>query len=502
MKLRVHFDGYELTEYLKVSGGFSRGIGTGRQNDLLQVGNSNGAKYRGHRLEENSFPMPFTIKHNLIEKRRALASILNVSEPKKLIFSDEPDKYYLAVPGITDLIENNFLGNGEITWVIPDGIAHSISEKKYTNTRNEVNEKSITINNEGTTETAVSFEIEHLSDNGYDAIVTDDAIIQLGNTQEIDGFDFEQSERILSDTIEVGGEKKWQANKGYIRQNPGVSRMEGDLSFGLDNKGRSRTITKSWGTESDQLWHGPSIYREFEKDSNGIKGAKNWELSFYSHAFASNDSQGGGQAGFQEFNINAADGSLIASLEFSKRTSGNIRVTPRFIVKNDVVWEETSDRWNEYIGRITIQKFGSEFRFSIEKLESRNNTKQTFTFIDESLKDSIATGFTYWNAKWGKLKPLEMGMYEVFFTKNNVEKWEDIPNQFKKGDFTKIECTDSNVKTYIKSTEDSDYSLALDYQDIGSQPIVVPPGETTIYLSFSDFAVTPKVTATFREKYL
>ncbi|MEK4150960.1 distal tail protein Dit [Carnobacterium sp. FSL E2-0243] len=134
MKLRVYFDGYELTEYLKVSGGFSRGIGTGRQNDLLQVGNSNGAKYRGHRLEENSFPMPFTIKHNLIEKRRALASILNVSEPKKLIFSDEPDKYYLAVPeGVTDLTENNFLGNGEINWVIPDGVAYAAEEKTFKN---------------------------------------------------------------------------------------------------------------------------------------------------------------------------------------------------------------------------------------------------------------------------------------------------------------------------------------------------------------------------------
>ena len=134
MKLRVYFDGYELTEYLKVSGGFSRGIGTGRQNDLLQVGNSNGAKYRGHRLEENSFPMPFTIKHNLIEKRRALASILNVSEPKKLIFSDEPDTSYLAVPeGVTDLTENNFLGNGEINWVIPDGVAYAAEEKTFKN---------------------------------------------------------------------------------------------------------------------------------------------------------------------------------------------------------------------------------------------------------------------------------------------------------------------------------------------------------------------------------
>lgn len=134
MTLSVIFDGHELNEYLSVTSDFERGIGTIRSNDLLQVGNSNGKKYKGYRLEENSFPMPFVLRYKLKEKRRELAEILNVDEPKKLVFGDEPDKYYLAIPeGKVGLSEKNFLGKGEINWVIPDGVAYAAEEKTFKN---------------------------------------------------------------------------------------------------------------------------------------------------------------------------------------------------------------------------------------------------------------------------------------------------------------------------------------------------------------------------------
>lgn len=131
--LSVIFDGHELNEYLGVTSDFERGIGTTRKNDLLQVGNSDGSKYRGYRLESNYFPMPFVVLYELSEKRRRIAEILNVSEPRKLVFGDEPDVFYWAVPtGKVGLSEKNFLGKGEIEWTIPDGVAHSTQEKEFT----------------------------------------------------------------------------------------------------------------------------------------------------------------------------------------------------------------------------------------------------------------------------------------------------------------------------------------------------------------------------------
>ncbi len=134
MTLSVIFNGHELNEFLGVTSDFERGIGTERENNLLEVGSSNFKQYQGYRLKENRIPMPFVIRYNLTEKRRELASILNVDEPKKLIFGDEPDKYYLAVPtGKVGLSENNFLGKGEIIWEVPDGRAHAVEEKTFKN---------------------------------------------------------------------------------------------------------------------------------------------------------------------------------------------------------------------------------------------------------------------------------------------------------------------------------------------------------------------------------
>lgn len=130
----VKLNGIELNEYLKVTEGFNRGIGTSRENDSIQISKSNFRKYRGYRLDSKTIDMPFTLKYNLIEKRRKLAQILNVSEPVRLIFGDEPNKYYLAVPkGDTNVDEKNFLGSGTITWFIPDGVAHAVEETETKN---------------------------------------------------------------------------------------------------------------------------------------------------------------------------------------------------------------------------------------------------------------------------------------------------------------------------------------------------------------------------------
>ena len=40
-----------------------------------------------------TIPMPFTILDNIKEKYDALQKILNVDEPKKLVFGNTPDRY-------------------------------------------------------------------------------------------------------------------------------------------------------------------------------------------------------------------------------------------------------------------------------------------------------------------------------------------------------------------------------------------------------------------------
>lgn len=134
IKCAPTFNGFDLSDYLTMTNELDRGIGTGRVNELLEVGKADFKQYRRYRLDSKTIPMPFKMLFNLPEKRRELAGILNVSEPVPLIFPDEPDLYYLATPdGVTGLKEQFILGSGTINWLVPDGVAHAIDSKIYTN---------------------------------------------------------------------------------------------------------------------------------------------------------------------------------------------------------------------------------------------------------------------------------------------------------------------------------------------------------------------------------
>ena len=73
--------------------------------------------------------------------------------------------------------------------------------------------------------------------------------------------------------------------------------------------------------------------------------------------------------------------------------------------------------------------------------------------------------------------------------------WKHIPI-LKEGD--KLVITGDNGKVTTKLNGGS----ALKYQDIGSRPIMVNPGNNHITFSYSNFADRPDVTAYIRRKYL
>jgi predicted phage tail component-like protein len=85
---------------------------------------------------------------------RAISEWLNVEEVQELIFSDEPDVYYMArIKGPVYLDENGEVGRVNVIFYVPDGYAHS-------STLTEFNSASgnLTVTNSGTTETPVYIE--------------------------------------------------------------------------------------------------------------------------------------------------------------------------------------------------------------------------------------------------------------------------------------------------------------------------------------------------------
>lgn len=132
--MTITYGGVEVTKYLRPLRELDRKILPEIEWQLDKVGRSDGYLVRGGSFGQRTIPMPFKITDNLLQNRRDLARVLSTREPLKLIFSDEPDKYWLALPtGDISVTEMVFQGTGQIDWIIPDGVAHAVTPRIFTN---------------------------------------------------------------------------------------------------------------------------------------------------------------------------------------------------------------------------------------------------------------------------------------------------------------------------------------------------------------------------------
>ena len=130
MSLSVKFNDQELGKYLNVLSGFSPFSGVDRETELLDGAEScKGEDYGYTTYKSRTIEMPFEIKGDILASHDAIQKILNVTEPKRLVFGNYPDRYFYAVPdGNFDITQVAMFGKGTITWLIPDGVAYSTKQ--------------------------------------------------------------------------------------------------------------------------------------------------------------------------------------------------------------------------------------------------------------------------------------------------------------------------------------------------------------------------------------
>ena len=89
MKLSVEFNGHDLSEFIVVLDGFTQFVGSDWKPSLSETdGTPRGAEFEYTTYKSKTIPMPFYIKTQLPEKYDELQKILNVDEPKALIFGN------------------------------------------------------------------------------------------------------------------------------------------------------------------------------------------------------------------------------------------------------------------------------------------------------------------------------------------------------------------------------------------------------------------------------
>ena len=111
-----------------------------KENELLQVGNSNGSTFLNTRRTTNTIQIDgFMIKDNsgmsIYDTKDELVRIINTNEPKQLVFDMFPNRYFNAIySGIQeyDATDPKYTPL-TLTFDVPDGVAHNINPSSYTN---------------------------------------------------------------------------------------------------------------------------------------------------------------------------------------------------------------------------------------------------------------------------------------------------------------------------------------------------------------------------------
>ena len=455
----------------------------------IQVGNSDGSEFQSKR----NAPRTITVGYQLLssspeefrEKYNELGRILD-QEQARLIFYDEPDKYFIGTKSEVGDVESGKLNvTGEFTFYCCDPYKHALTEKTFQASVND-GVMEVTIQNDGTEETSVNYTIKHNHENGYVGIVSKYGAMQYGKIDEVDSETLQRSEELFrySNPTEFGA----------------MTNGQGVLTEDFPKNGTWRTVTyqdKPYlaldNVGSGSSWHGASKMITLPQDSSGSNVAQNFLCQSRVWFEAGRPSQ----TGLLEFVIGDEDDNLLASIHIIKTStnSGSARVIMK-IADEEVERIEFTANGSSPValnaGQLYIRKSGEVFEFYY-------HGKHTFRKPELSSKKakSVTIFLGQHGSRGNSANDLVTRMYfdYLFFRKDNVEYENDIPNRYPAGSTLYINGEEGKV--YLDGVNSGEDEI------VGTQYFKVPPGETVIQFLYSSFSIpAPTISASITEVYI
>lgn len=500
-QVTVTFDEYVITEILTVNS-LNRGIGPTQSFRTQNRNDKKGVRFLGTSSTVLTHEMDFTLMEGVIEKRREISRILNVSEPKKLIYSDEPDKFYWALPsGDTDFEDKRLYGDGSITWQIFDGLAYSTEEYSFTN--DGADPRAITINNPGTEPMLLELEAEFTSDCGFLGLQNDDLSTSalFGTIEEVDGYHYEASETLFDDHFTV--DRGWLLNQGIT---PGVTAerlQNGTASYQVDewqgppagypgivdpNEGYAKVT--DYGTGNS--WHGVAITKIVPPDKNGAYPV-NWRSSYridFNNDGADNKNV---RVGHNSVTYSNQNDELIVAVVVEDNNSVSERSDVAIYIDGNRVWDNRETSKYYVSGRtawVAVEKIGNEITVNVSYAGVQKS------FVSKN-PDAELRKITWYGAAYKEYLPIANNFFRAInVKKHNVLNWQDIPNKFGSKDILLYGKNVDNIYCTLNNNQ------GLQYRDPGSTLIYAPPGLSTMFLSWSDFATAPIVKLKGRAAYV
>lgn len=440
-----------------------------------------------------------------------LNRVLNKKE-NILYFNDEPDKYFkgiktnaMQVPTGLNAITSSY----EI--YCPDPYKYSNSSSTFLASLNSENVLAMEVTNNGADDAELSFDATMTSDNGFLGVVGPLGAFEVGNAAEVDGHTYQRTDVVAKNHLRPSDEQNWELNSTkaktyYPIAVSGIPNRFGEGSFNWT--AGSEGPTPVFPNNPNECWVGPTLYRDIPVNSNG-ENTGNFEAMWRCNF----KTQTPKESIREEFNLVNGD-QVVAAIVL--RDSSNTKTEAKFELMcytpegtkyyqgGSIDLKKATGSWFD----VRVSRVGSAITFrltQIRKLGTNDNVAQynwqyQKKFTVAEMADVPITGTTYWpHAKWNnsavpKLNSKGESITNFVFRWINVDKWADDPNRYSADDVLHYDGTTG--KFYVNQL------LAMNDIIQGSVDLRIPPGTWYVEFYYSDFAETPIVTGTLRERWL
>ena len=506
---KVKYGDDYLTDYVKFTK-IERGVAS--ENTLTTEENSSdGVEIVNVKRGPKEIPMSFHVIDGLDVNivRRKLAQILSSTVSKKLNFSDEPNYYYNAIlTGKFEYTDNGFEADGSFTLFVSDGAAHRTDRVTLNSTNSGGSSGTITKNSDGSVRIKVinngtksaypRIDITNNQENGYLSLAHVSGGFAMGKISEADGVVKPESEYFYNSENNAPFSKFTDAVGVANPQNNWLA-TNGKLEFKTDG-----LRLKDKGTVgSNQGVAGGMKVMTLPADSNGHVGAANFYSYFNIFAWAG----AFGQTGVLQVLFTDINDKLVAGYGITKGDmSGNNASMkcwvggnkPREYASNNFISNNgegngagnmNNTSFNQKTGHSDFVKTGSQLKFYwkgsrieaiIPELETVEIAK-VYIYIGQYVQSNkFMTNLTLRN---------------IWFRKDNVDVWHDIPNRYAKN--SKI-----SIDSYYGTINVNGVSSASEKIN-GAKFLIFPPEESEIILSPSSWVtIAPDVEISWEENIL
>lgn len=499
MTEEMTFNGVGMSRFFRVRE-VVRAIGNDRnisQVDAPLIGTNIQKVSFGAKKITVSFTMLESTANEIEALKHELAGVLHVKEPARLTFEDEPDKYYMAIPTGDVSIGNinRVCQKGEITFLVPDGVAHSVTYKRVVDYEEKQGKMVFAIDNKGTADAYPIITFKANDENGYYGLVSERFAFEAGSIEEADIVPYKHSE-ILWDYV---------TGEGIIKGLADGQKNVAILNDNSQNLNGTLAIQSVWGRPHLFLAnrgggplgnHAGSVTWEIPADSVGEKGALH-EYIWWRQIFWVNPAN---QYGFIKISFTGENGEFLYGVETIKRGNG-LNTEYNFLAANGSGGYKLVKQWtfwpthnqgenpfNKDSGQSDILRRDDEVQLFW------NGSYQKFTVPEikgkKSIKVHVAMG-----AFGDKPLPTHMYLDSIVYRKDFVNGTKDIPNRYAAGSTLIINSENDSV--FLNNLPN------LDQVVDGSLWPVIPPGKSEIEILQSSWAKKkPTVSIEFEERWL